>query len=242
MQHGEFRRSSEDGHQLFEMLTTEALLGFGADEQHAPVAFEEARGDEEIENRLCLIERFDPVPPVRPHAIADPPLLQGESQELLSDDVTGARWRLYRLHIAGPPEPQKPCRHQKIVMIEREEQTVARGVRATACAPETLQERGDRPWRVDLDDTVQVTDVHAQFESRGGDDDAVTRLLERLFGSMSFLCREGGVREERGHPVRAKQSAQFLDHAPGVAEHQPFLAAMERRYELGRVGDRSHVI
>ena len=112
-----------------------------------------------------------------------------------------------------------------------------RPVRPMRCRNAATRRRG-----VDLDDPVQVAHVDAELQRGGGHDHAVPRLGERLLGPPPLVQRQRGVRQERGDPARPQRRADLLHQLPGVAEHQPLLAPVQRRDHRRGVAHRPHVI
>lgn len=173
------------------MAAAEVLLGLGADEEHAVVAVQEALVDQVLQERGSRpVEGREAVPPVRPEPVTDAVFLQGEREQLLGDEVSGRWWRGDGLDPAPGPEGEQPGGLQQRLGARGEEETVAGGVGATAGAADPLQERGDAAGGVDLDDSVEVADVDAEFQGGGGHDDAVARLGERLLGAGPFIGGE----------------------------------------------------
>jgi hypothetical protein len=74
-----------------------------------------------------------------------------------------------------------------------EEEAVADRVGSPTGTAEPLQEACDSRRRIDLDDSVEVADVDAEFEGGGGDDDAVTGFGERAFGGAALVRGERRV-------------------------------------------------
>ena len=169
-------------------------------------------------------------------------LLQAQREHLLRGDVAWARRCGDRLDVATRPQQQQARGLQQTVVGRRQEECVAGRAGASAGAAEPLQERRDGSWRVDLDDTVEVADVDAEFERRRGDDDAVPCLGERLLGAAPLVDRQRGVRDE-GRDVSLSQGArELLDLASRLAEDEPLLAGVQQRDDLGRVGEGADVV
>ena len=80
-----------------------------------------------------------------------------------------------------------PAAKQDTFVVDTQEQAVARGSGASTGAAEALEERRDGAGGADLDDAVQVADVDAEFQRRGGDDDGVAGFGERRFGAAPLL-------------------------------------------------------
>jgi len=155
---------------------------------------------------------------------------------LLGDEMKGSGWRHDRLDVPlGPAEEHSGGAEQGIV-AGGEDQRVAGGVGPAAGAPEALEERGDGGWGVDLDDPVEVSDVDAELQGRGGDDDAVAVLGERLLSGRSLAGAEGSVGDERRHIVTAQGDGELLGAGAAVDEYQAFLAPVEAGDDQRGVG------
>jgi hypothetical protein len=103
-------------------------------------------------------------PPCLPRVVADASLLEDEREELLGDDVARRRRRDDRLDPARLPQAEQPSRLQQGVVVDRQEQTVARCARPPACPAEPLEEGCDRCRRVDLNHPVEIAYVDAELE------------------------------------------------------------------------------
>lgn len=169
-------------------------------------------------------------------------LLQADGQQLLGDDVPRLGRRAHRLDVPTCPQLQQTGSPCQLALAERKEQAVAAGARSTAGAAHPLQERADRGRAVDLDDPVQVTDIDAELQSRGGHDHAIPRLGERLLGPAPLAGRQRCVRQEDLDPGFAQRRAKLLDQLTGVAEDQPFLPPVQRSDHRGCVTHRADII
>ncbi len=174
-------------------------------------------------------ERAEPIPPVLPQLVPDLAFLQAEGEDLLGHDVAWLWRRQYRLDPAPAPQQQQPGRVQQPTVVQREEQAVALGSRPPSAAADALQERRHSGRRVDLDDPVQVTDVHAEFQGARRHDHAVLGVGEGLLRAAPFVQGQGRVGQERGHPAGQQRAPEFLHQPPRVAEHQPLLAPVQSR-------------
>ncbi|MCQ0013778.1 hypothetical protein [Actinomadura madurae] len=170
------------------MSAAEFLLGGRADEQVLAVLLDVSVFDEVADDRLgTAVERRQAVPVFGPQTVPDLVLLEADGEELLGDDVTGFRGRLDRFDVTAAPQQRQGGCGQEGVLVEGQEEAVARGARSSARAAEALQERCDRGRGVDLDDAVEVADVDAEFEGAGRDDDAVAGVGERLLGAAALV-------------------------------------------------------
>jgi hypothetical protein len=87
--------------------------------------------------------------------------LQREGEELLCGDVPRARHGVYRLDPALRPKLKHSGNLQQRTKTSGKEQAISGRSRPAPGAAEALQERGHSRRRVDLDDPVEVADVHA---------------------------------------------------------------------------------
>lgn len=90
--------------------------------------------------------------------------LQCKGENLLSKHMIGQRWRLHWLHEPLPPEEHDRCRPQERVLSRGEEKAVSLTPRTTTGPAETLEERGHRVRRIDLDHPVEVANIDTKFE------------------------------------------------------------------------------
>ena len=102
---------------------------------------------------------------------------------------------------------------EQLVAREREQPPLGNRAERVARAADALQERGDRPRRADLADQVDVADVDAHLERRGGDDRLELARLEPLLGVEADLARQAAVMA--GDRVFAEQLGQAMGHPLG---------------------------
>ena len=84
-----------------------------------------------------------------------------------------------------------------------------------AGAADALQERGDRARRAELADQVDVADVDAELERRGGDQRLQLAALQALLGVEPLLARQAAV--VRGDVLLAEPLGQVARRALGHA-------------------------
>jgi hypothetical protein len=105
-----------------------------------------------------------------------------------------------------------------------------------------LQERGDGGGSVELDDPVEVTDVDSELQGRGGHDDAVASLRERLLGLAALVDRQRRVRHEGTDLARSQGERELLGLAAALAEHQPLLPRVQGGHDGGGILDTADVV
>src|SRR5215218_3532260 len=234
-------RRGERRQQLHEVPAAKDRLGLAADTQDAAVVHEEPRGDQVVGDRghgrgSLRPERERLAEPLRPQLATDTAFLEAQREELLGDEMKGSGWRHDRLDIPLAPAEEHSGGAEQGIVAGGEDQRVAGGVGPAAAAPEALEERGDGGWGVDLDDPVEVSDVDAELQGRGGDDDAVAVLGERLLSGRSLAGAEGSVGDERRHIVTAQGDGELLGAGAAVDEYQAFLAPVEAGDDQRGVG------
>ena len=175
----------------------------------------------------CQAERERGAEPALPRVPADLPLLQGERQHLLADEMQRHGWRCNRLDEAVGPQQQYRRGEQQTGVVGSEQGEVAARAGAPAGASEPLEQRCHRWRRVDLHHMVEVADVDAELERGGGHDHAVGRFGEGLLGLPSFVDAERAVGHEGGHVVGAEQRSQLLGPGPAVDEHETLGALVQ---------------
>ena len=124
--------------------------------------------------------------PTRPGMLADTLVLKGQCEQLLCGDLQRDRWWEDRFDVALAPAEKDRSGSQEIDVARREEQCIAAGVRPTTGTSESLQERSNRGWSVDLDDPIEIADIDTQLQRGGGDDDAVACFSEGRFSGPAF--------------------------------------------------------
>src|SRR3954452_22481782 len=91
-----------------------------------------------------------------------------------------------------------------------------------AGSPDALQQRGDGMRRGNLADQIDVSDVDAELQRRGGDERFQSSVLEARLGFETFLLRQTAVM--RGDGVFAEAVAEVardaFGHAARVDENQ----------------------
>jgi hypothetical protein len=126
-------------------------------------------------------------------------VVQRYRQQLLGGDVDREVWRLCRFDEAFAPKFLDRRRAEQRFRIRRQEQAVSPGVGATASTAESLEEGRNGRRRIDLDHSVEVADVDTEFESAGGDDDAIPAVGESALGVVALLFAERTVGNEGFH-------------------------------------------
>ncbi|HET9897357.1 MAG TPA: hypothetical protein VFQ44_20690 [Streptosporangiaceae bacterium] len=154
-QDGELRHGRERGSQFHEMPEAETLLRVWADEEHPAVGFQEAFRDQVAGDGLRGgPEHRQSVPPVAPQVLADAVFLETEGEKLLGDDVRGlGRWH-DGLHPGSSPEQQQPGSCEQARLTGCQEEAISLRARSSSAAADSLKERRDGGWCVELDDPV----------------------------------------------------------------------------------------
>ena len=99
--------------------------------------------------------------------------LQGRHHRLLGHQSPRLRGRVSRFHPGFTPQSANAQgQHQRIV-IRAEEQTAAPGAIASASASHALQKRRHRCRCIDLNHMIEIANVNAQFQRRGGHNHAI---------------------------------------------------------------------
>ena len=116
---------------------------------------------------------------------------------------------------------QRGAFHQ-VVAGGREQAPFRHAADVVAGAAHALQERGDAARAAELADQVDIADVDAEFQRRGGHQDLQFAALQALLGIQPQLLRHRPV--VRGHVLLAQPLAQVarraFGHAPGVDEDE----------------------
>ncbi len=140
------------------------------------------------------------------------------------------------------PQRQQTSSLQQRPLLKAEEQAVAPRPRTSTGATDALQERRHGPRSIDLDHPVQVADVDAELQGRGGHDHAVPGLAEGRLGLPALVDRQRGVGQERRHVVAAQSGGQLLDPGAAVGEHQTLLPPVQAGDDGGGVVKRADVV
>ncbi len=216
----------EHRHQVREVTAPEATLGLGPDEGESPRRGRDSprRAGGREHPHAVVDYRCEPSPPLRSTRHAQSVLLQGQCQVFRpGNDVPRAGWRHDRLDPALRPARQQPRGAHQLGIIQRSRNRQLRVVSDGARPPEALQQRGDRVRRADLDHAVQVADVDAELECRGGTirSRAPRRSPLRPRRSSSRQRRVRHERRRRRAPVARRRASS---HAAAVGKDQPLLA------------------
>ena len=147
-----------------------------------------------------------------------------------------ARWWDHRVDEPLAQQQQQPGSAQELDVVEDQESHVAARPRPSTGTAESLQQRGNGRRGTELDDTVEVPDVDAEFQGRGRDDDAIPGFRERGLRPAPLVHGEGGVRGEGLDPAFPQPDGHPFDGAAGVGEDQPFLPHIELGEHERRVG------
>ena len=247
VQHGKERRRHEDREQLQKVAAAVGVFTLSAQPEDSLVAREDLCLEHPVDEPLDLAGRHGREgghagEPVEPAAPADPALLEREGHQLLGQDVVGLRGRHDRFDVASRPEIDQAGGLDERVVAGGQKQAVARRARPPPRAAHPLQEARDRRRRVDLDHSIQIAHVNAQFQRAGGDDHAVLARGERLFRLPALLLAERAVRDQRRGLELPQLGAQLLGARPAVDEHQPLLAPVEPGDHDRRVLERTGVV
>ena len=123
-----------------------------------------------------------------------------------------------------------------------EEQAVPTRSGASSGSTNALKEGGDGIRAVDLDDSVQIPDVDAQFQSAGCDDDTIGCLTKRGLGLSALFNAQRAVRKIGLNLSLAKQRGDLLHPGAGIAKHQPFLTPMKSGNDQGGILQTADII
>ena len=123
---------------------------------------------------------------------------------------------------AGPDRAQERRAFHEIVARHREHPALRGSGNRVARAPDALQQRGDPVRRSNLAHQVDMADVDAELQRRGGDERPQLSGLQPRFGVEPLLLRQAAMM--RRHGVVAEPFAEVprepLRHAPCVHEDQ----------------------
>src|SRR5438045_741465 len=112
-----------------------------------------------------------------------------------------------RLDEAAAPEIEQGTGPEKAVIARCEKQAVRLRPGSPPSPAHPLQEGRHRGRSIDLDDSVEITNVEAQFQRACGHYHAVLFLSEGMFRCPTLLDAEGTVRHEcLDLPLPEKQS------------------------------------
>src|SRR5205823_4431974 len=109
--------------------------------------------------------------------------LQRERHDLLRVDVRRSRWWRNGVDLAFAPERGDRQRCEQLFVISGEEEAVPLRAGAAAGPPHPLQQGRGAQGRTNLHHAIEVTDIYAELQGAGGDDDAI-----RLGGKGSLGC------------------------------------------------------
>ena len=140
-----------------------------------------------------------------------PVFLKDEGEKLLRQDVVRSRRCRNWLHEAGFPQGDQCDGSVECRLGRGKEQAIPTGSGASSGSTDALEEGSDGIRAVDLDDSVEVPDIDAQFEGAGRDDDAVGRLTECRLGQSALIDTEGTVGEVSFDTMTPESGGNLLD-------------------------------
>ena len=118
---------------------------------------------------------------------------------------------------------------EQVVSGQRVQDALGDGAQPVPRAPDPLQQRGDGARRPDVADQLDVADVDAQLQRRGGHHHRHLRGLELLLGFEPGLARQAAV--VRQHLALAQPVGELVRHSfhqpAGVHEHQGGAVALD---------------
>ena len=121
----------------------------------------------------------------------------------------------------------------QIVARDREQAALRRAGDSVSRAPDALQQRRDAVRRSDLADQIDVPDVDAELERRGGHQRAQLAGLQPRFSVEPLVLREAAVMRGDGllaEPL-AEMPRQPLRQPPRVDEDQRGAVRLDQRRE-----------
>ena len=146
----------------------------------------------------------------------------GDGHHLLGDDVEGMTGDVHLVELTAAHGPDGGGRLHQLVTRECEHDALGESAQPVAGAPDALQQRVQRARRAQVDDEVDVSDVDAQLERRGGHHHRDRTRLESLLGFEADGAREAAVVGR--HLALAEAGGELVGHAfdqaSGVDEHQ----------------------
>ena len=153
-------------------------------------------------------------------------MLEDLRKHLLRKQVIRFSRRHNRLHESALVQFKQRHRPKQCAVIGREEQAVARRFCATPSPSKSLKERRDGSRRVNLNDTIEITNIDAEFECARRDDHAVLRLGERLLRLPALVETQRAVRHECVDLKALEFVAELLGALTAIDEHKSLFATM----------------
>ncbi len=105
-----------------------------------------------------------------------------------------------------------------------------------------MDERGNSPGCINLNDAVEVSDVDPELKGTGGHDDTIASLRERVFGASAFVPSEGTVGDVDLDVLLAQRGCKSLNASATVYKYEALLPSVEPRDYDRRVVDASDII
>ena len=151
-----------------------------------------------------------------------PVLCRDFGDDLLRQHVQRLIRNRQPIELAATHAVQQRRAFHQIVARLREQPALRQAADGVAGAPDTLQETRDRTRRAKLAHQIDVADVDAQFQRRGGHQRLEFAVLQPLLGCQAVLLRHAAVmRGDSGFAQAVRQLARHaLGHASRVDEHQ----------------------
>ena len=135
--------------------------------------------------------------------------------DLLRQHVQRRGWDAQGVEFAAPHAVQQRGAFDQVVARGGEQAALGQAADLVARAAHALQQRRDIARRAHLAHQVDVADVDAQLQRRGGDQHLQVAALEALFGGQPVFLGQATV--VRRHVLRAEALAQVARHALGHA-------------------------
>ena len=148
-------------------------------------------------------------------------LLAGDhGDDLLGQDVERVLSDLDAIELAGADGAHRGGALHQVVARQREEDALRHRAEPVARAADALQQRREGARRAEVADEVDVPDVDAELQRRGGHDDRDRAALQSFFGLQADAPRQAAV--VRGDLVLAEPLSELmrdaLDQAARVDE------------------------
>src|SRR4029077_11927283 len=122
-----------------------------------------------------------------------PFLRRGLGNDLLRHDIEGALGNREPVELAAADAVEKRGAFDKLVARQREEAALRRALDGVARTADPLQKGRDRARRTDLAHEVDIADIDAELERRGGDERLQLAGFQALFGVEAALLGKAAV-------------------------------------------------
>src|SRR4051794_38849266 len=146
------------------------------------------------------------------------------------------------LDIPPLPEVQQSSSPKKAVITRCQKQTIRLRPVPSSRSAHSLHKGRNRRGGIDLDDSVEIADIEAQFKRARRHDDAVLLLSESMFRRSALLDTERTVRNECLNLPFPEKQGQLFHSRPAIAEYQTLLSPVQQRDDLGCIFQRVNVV